>query len=89
MVSLVAIPPRSGPCDTRDTAMSVEFLAWRDATLQSVRRVISILRSIDGEDAVGQASRPTRMYIGLELLKLRSQPFEGDFISNLWPAAVP
>jgi hypothetical protein len=40
--------------------------------LQQVRRVISLLESIEGEDAVGPPDRAAQYFIGLELWRLRA-----------------
>ena len=51
--------------------MSVEFQQWRDATLQHVRRLISLLRSTQGSDPADHFSRITHSYIGVELEELQ------------------
>src|SRR5271157_1061299 len=51
--------------------MSVDFQQWRDATLQRVRRVISLLRSTQGSDPSDHFSVITHGLIGLELEELQ------------------
>jgi hypothetical protein len=48
----------------------MEFLQWRDAMLQRIRRVISLLGLIEGEDALGPFCRAAQFFIGFELWKL-------------------